>query len=214
MSVTNVGDKAAIKTLQAVSGGLWNLKANLMVDIVDQHGPARSLGWFATNMPKYERILKRWGPLRTHYLASVISALNGCGYCTYGHAYAFNLHFFDRQGRVFPLDEDQMMNAGSLDRHSIVSLFQSALNAGGMSEEIPWVERTIELYDSRVANTAHAEADDAGEADDKAIFHLVDMFAWLNACGIQGGTEPDEAHDPINKNTELRTRYETARQNN
>ncbi len=197
----SIGDKAATKVLESVSNTLWDLKANLMPDIVDQHGPGRSLAWFARNMPKYEKILKVWGPLRTHYLASVISATNGCAYCTYGHGYAFNLHYFDSNDRVFPVSEQQMRDANALPAEQVVALFTGGLVDAEMEDEIEWVNRTIEMMDSMTAETSN----------DQRILHLITMFAWLNSCGINADTEPDEAHDPINKNTELRTRYEQAR---
>lgn len=196
-----IGDKAAKKVLETVSDTLWDLKANLMTDIVDQHGPGRSLAWFARNMPKYEKILKAWGPLRTHYLASVISATNGCAYCTYGHGYAFNLHYFDVHDRLFPVSEGEMRDANALSAEEVISLFTAGLVDAEMEDEVEWVNRTTEMMETKTAETT----------DDERILHLITMFAWLNSCGINADTEPDEAHDPINKNTELRARYEQAR---
>ena len=37
------------------------------------------------------------------------------------------------------------------------------------------------------------------------------MFGFLNSCAIEASTKLDEAHDPINKDTELRARYDEAR---
>lgn len=195
------GDKAATRILETVSGSLWDLKANLMSDIVDQHGAGRSLAWFAANMPKYEKILKVWGPLRTHYLASAISIINGCGYCTYGHAYAFNLHFFEQRNELFPLSEEDLRDAKALGAQEAEALLAGALVDGDMADEVEWLTRTVGIMESRTAS----------DADDERLLHLVEMFAWLNSCGVKGDTEPDEAHDPINKNGDLRRRYHEAR---
>lgn len=172
-----------------------------MADIVDQHGPLRSLGWFASNMPTYEKILKAWGPLRTHYLAVVISATNGCGYCSYGHAYAFSLHYFKERGLVFPLSEEQMRAASGLGKAEATALFRQALVDGALEAEMSWVDRTLVVAESR-----HARGQ-----DEKWMLHLVEMFAWLNACGIAADTTPDAAHDPINKDVALQERYAVAR---
>lgn len=214
MTQQNLAARAATKSLEAISNGLWDLKANLMSDIVDQHGPATSLAWFARNMPPYEKILKRWGPLRTHYVAVTISALNGCAYCTYGHAYAFVLHFFDQRGELFSLTEEQLRDCDQLDRPDVVTLLRTALVDSDMRDQLPWFERTIELLD---ATQAAKEAGPSAavpaptDQDGKWIMHLIEMFAFLNSCGIAADTEPDAAHDPVNKDIDLRDRYAAAR---
>ena len=99
MAELTLTDRAGQVTLEQIGKKLWGFKPALMHDIVAQHGALRSVGWFARNMPRYERILAEWGPIRTHLVASVASALNGCPYCTYGHAYAMELHYFDLAAR-------------------------------------------------------------------------------------------------------------------
>lgn len=204
MAVKDIPSRAAVKTLESISSGLWDLKANLMTDIVEQHGPAKSVAWFARNMPTYEKILKAWGPLRTHYLAVAISVTNGCAYCTYGHAYAFVLHYFEEHDRLFPLTEEQMRDAGALDRHAAIELLTSALIEADMAHDLPWLDRTLEFAANPAANTP-------ADQDGKWMVHLVQMFGFLNACGIAAETTPDAAHDPINKDIDLRERYAAKR---
>lgn len=195
-------DRTATRLLEGISNQLWDLKANLMSDIVDQHGAAGSVTWFARNMPTYEKILKNWGPLRTHYLAVAVSAINGCGYCTYGHAYAFVLHHFDKTGELYPLSETDMADLNRFEGDKIAQKLEMALIEAGMEAEVPWLHRTV----ARLHNAPVAE-----NQDDKWIDHLVQMFGWLNACGISADTTPDEAHDPINKRADLKMRYDEAR---
>lgn len=194
-------DQVGVSTLKAVSNRLWHLRANLMDDIVDQHGTVSSLAWFARNMPAYEKILADWGPIRTHFLTTTLSLINGCGYCAYGHAYAFQLHYFKNTDQLFPLSEHNMGELIGQDEATIVAGLTSARTEADLADEIPWLERTLAVEDSRAAT----------DADEKRLLHLVNMFDWLNACGIAADTEPDEAHDPINKDTELRARYDEAR---
>jgi len=212
MATGSAGGVVATRVLETVSGGLWNLKARLMADIVEQHGPAQSLKWFASNMPTYEKILKTWGPLRTHYLAVTVSAINGCGYCTYGHAYAFVLHYFERTGKLFPLSEHELRDLGTLDDNGVLQALIGALRDAGMGDETPWVERIAAAH--QASQPGAPSRPGPGSRDDQWLQHLVEMFGWLNACGIAAETEPDAAHDPINKNSELRRRYDEAQNGN
>lgn len=200
----SAAERATTVALETVSGALWSLRANLMSDIVDQHGAVKSLRWFAQNMPTYEKILRTWGPLRTHHLAVAVSATNGCSYCTYGHAYAFCLHWFDQNNELYPLSEHDMRELGNRDGNEVVSELESALRATKQHGEIPWLHRIAAL-------TNDPDPARPTTRDDEWLHHLVAMFGWLNGCGIEARTTIDEAHDPINKNLGLRHRYDEAR---
>ena len=91
MARHNILQKVAIFLLETLGDQLWGFRPNLMAPFVVQKGAFPAVFWFLKNMPKYERILESWGPIRTHLLATEISTLKGCAYCTHGHAYAFQL---------------------------------------------------------------------------------------------------------------------------
>ena len=196
-----VPDQVGVGALSAISNRLWDLRANLMADIVDQHGSIGAMTWFARNMPRYERILAAWGPIRTHLVTTVLSLDTGCAYCSFGHAHAFQLHYFRDTDRLFPLSEDDLLALNGADRDALTTALHHALVQADLGHEWPAVERALELKDGATVDGA----------DDEAAAHLVSMFEWLNACGIAGSTEPDEAHDPINKDIALKTRYAEAR---
>ena len=209
---SSIPDRVATRMLTGVSSKLWDLRANLMEDIVDQHGPVRSVSWFAKNMPTYEKILGEWGPLRTHFIATAISIVNGCEYCAYGHAYAFQLHFFEQRDELYSISEQDMIalisSEGDPDpaleekrQETAVKVLEQSLADSGLPDEIPVMQRALELRETR----------EAVSEDDKRLLHLVDMFLFLNSCGINGSAVPDGAHDPINKNNELQDRYRAAR---
>lgn len=221
--MTSVPDRVATRVLTGVSSKLWDLRANLMEDIVEQHGPVRSVGWFAKNMPAYEKILANWGPLRTHLVATALSLVNGCRYCAYGHAYAFQLHYFEQRQQLYSLSEQEMIDLVDEDldivlteadpgsdeatgarlsrEQAVAQILYDSMTESDISDEIPIIERALELRETRSPD---------GE-DDERLLHLVDMFAFLNSCGIKASTTPDGDHDPINKNSELRDRYDQAR---
>ncbi|MBV9312592.1 MAG: hypothetical protein JO100_02395 [Pseudonocardia sp.] len=103
--------------------------------LAERLGPARSVGWFLSNMPRYERTRK---------------------------------------------------------------LFGEALRQAGLDAEIPWVNRLLELATG---------ARDLVDRDDARLMHLIAMFVVLNSRGIAGDIEPDETHDPLNKDVALKARY-------
>ncbi len=191
-------NKVGTAALEQVGKRLWGFKPNLMEDIVDQHGSGTSLSWFARNMPRYERILKQWGPVRTHLVASITSAMTGCPYCTYGHAYAMELHYFSERSELMSADEREIEGWCGQEEATVVENFRRLLVDSDLESELPILERVVELRSGQ---------ESTGSDDDANIAHLLKMFEFLNSCGINAGTESDAAHDPINKNAELRTAY-------
>lgn len=195
--------KAGQAVLEQVGQRLWGFKPNLMADIVEQHGPATSLGWFARNMPGYEKILKDWGPIRTHLVATVASTLTGCRYCTFGHGYALELHYFKIHDRLMSVDEREIEDWCDVqDGDVVVAGFRRMLIDSDLESELPILDRLVEL---------RAGGHPTQSADDQHATHLLKMFEFLNSCGIRAATDTDEAHDPINKDAELRREYASRR---
>lgn len=191
--------------LESVGQRLWGFKPRLMAHIVGQHGRLKSLRWFASNMPTYERILMNWGPVRTHIISTTISLINGCAYCSFGHAYSFQLHYLKNTNTLFPLSDEAVLELSSLPPQQIVQRLCSSLESAGLEKETSFVKRTAALMDNTRGTQPTAVDGDA------YIIHLIGMFKMLNACGINGNVEPDEAHDPINKNKPLIERYQNMR---
>ena len=185
----------------------WGFKPRLMASFVAQYGPFPALAWFVRNMPEYERILKTQGPIRTHLVSTTASLINGCPYRTFGHAYALPLHYLKDTGKLFPLSDDEILALQLLPEEMILEKLELALDKAGLFEEIAIIKRTGDLITD--------EADISKSADqhkqDQYIRHLIRMFSKLNACGIRGNVEPDEAHDPINKDKQLIMQYRQLR---
>jgi len=196
-------DRWATGLLEALGRRLWGFSPRLMREIVARLGPLGALGWFIANMPRYERTLKVLGPLRTHLLCSGISLCNGCPYCTYGHAYAFELHYLRERDRLFPLAEQEIVALHRLAPERLVERLTEALEAGALAGEIPVLRRLLALSEG------HGEV---AEEHDRRLRHLLRMFAVLNTCAIASNVAPDEAHDPINKDRALKDRYAALRE--
>ncbi len=188
-----LGQRIATWVLEHVGSFLWGFEPRLMSYIVARLGAFGALRWFVANMPGYERTLAALGPLPTHLAALEISIFNGCAYCIYGHALAFELHYLREKDRLFPLDEHALIALAGQEPEQQRKALSDALVAAGL-------EALTGLYDD-------VRAIWEGKPGDPALEHLVRMFAVLNACGIEGRVEPDEAHDPINQDRELRRRY-------
>ncbi|WP_156993241.1 hypothetical protein [Pseudonocardia acaciae] len=189
--------------LERLGMHLWGFPPRLMAPIVGELGPVRALAWFAWNMPRYQRSLAALGPVRTHLICTTISLVNGCRYCSYGHAYALELAYLHEHGRLFPISKHRILllrgqSPGTI-RHHMVTAVQNA----GLYAEARWLARAIEL----------TVADDRRptDPDDTRISHLVTMFGVLNSVGIAHQTEPDQAHSPFNKDRALKLRHSTLR---
>ena len=195
-------DGFAVRVLERIGQQLWGFPPRLMGPIVAQLGALRALGWFVGNMPRYERTLRTLGPLRTHLACTVISLYNGCRYCSFGHLYAVELVYLEQRGKLFPLDAHSVsewigMHPAELRRQMVGVLQQADLH-----REVLWVDATLAL-----AGGSQRPVD----AQEARIAHLVSMFRVLNDVGIAGHVEPDEAHDPLNKNVELKARHHQLR---
>lgn len=184
--------RVAVRLLHALGQRLWGFKPRLMGALVQQNGALRTLAWFARNMPRYERTRRELGPQRTHLLATAISLEGGCAYCAYGHAHAMELLHLRDHGELFPLSVAEILELRGQDRAVISARLGEALRQAGLADDVPWLTR---LYAAR-----------SGGDGDPRLAHLASMFAVLNACGVACDVAPDEAHDPVNKDTELKER--------
>lgn len=196
-------DRVVTFILEAIGSKLWGFKPNLMQHFVDQHGPGQSMYWFATNMPKYEKILKELGPIRTHLLVSAISIMNACRYCHTGHAEAFQLHFLRIHGEIFPMDTDEMFALRGIGIDNMIHSLEDALTSSGLKEEVPTLKRLVKLY---------WDPSQTRQSEDASLIHLISMFKVLNQCGIEANATIDAVHDPINRDTVLINRHKHLRE--
>jgi len=175
----------------------------MMRHFVLEYGALNSVVWFVKHMPKYEKILKRWGPIRTHLVSTVLSTLQGCAYCTYGHAYALQLQYFQQTNKLFPLDESALIELHGLPETDVFKQIGVALSEADLADEIELLNKLSALRE-QVPTGQQSQ-------DVEYLLHLMSMFAVLNSCGIKRQVMPDEAHDPINKDKRLRERYAALR---
>jgi hypothetical protein len=195
-------DRFAVRALEGIGQQLWGFPPRLMAPIVAQLGALRALGWFVRNMPRYERTLRALGPMRTHLACTLISLHNGCRYCSFGHLYAVELVYLEQRGELFPIDATSVPDWIGLRPNDLRRRMVDVLQQAELHSEVLWVDATLALAcgDQRPV-----------DAQEARIAHLVSMFRVLNDVGMASGIDPDEAHDPLNKDAGLKARHHELR---
>jgi len=193
----------AVGLLRRVTTALWGSPPLLLPEIVEHLGPFGAISWFAKSLPPYENTLKKWGRVRTHLLCVEASLLNGCSYCIHAHAYAFQLYYFREKNVLFPLDEHALVALRDRSDTHLRATLKSALSGAQMPDDEALFDRLWRLKFEGAPNGA--------DETDRRILHILGMFEMLNFCGINSQMPFDHAHDPINKDAELKLRYAEAR---
>jgi alkylhydroperoxidase family enzyme len=191
-------ERLVTRLLESMCRALWGFAPRMIPHIVARLGPVRSVLWFAVNMPRLLRTMQVLGPLRTHLAAVAISLHNSCTYCAYGHAFALELIYLRDHGRLFPVDARTIAGWRDLGPRELGQRLRAVLQEAGLHVEALWADRTLALA------TGDQRPVDAHEA---RIVHLVHMLGRMNRIAVEAGVEPDEAQNPINKDTALKARY-------
>lgn len=198
-------ERGVTALLEGAGNQMWGFTPRLMAPAVRQLGPLGALRWFTANMPRYLLTLRAYGALRTHFVGAVISLLNGCPYCTYGEAYAFQLVYLRETGRLFPLDEHGMGELCGQPPAFVRKRLADALELAGLHGELTVLDRVIELTvgpDQRPT-----------ERDEIRLAHLVRMLSTMNSISMRDGIPkvPGEAMDTVNKDNALKLLYAALR---
>jgi hypothetical protein len=176
---------------------VWGFAPRMIPHIVRRLGPGHAMLWIGANMPRMLWTMQVLGPLRTHLAAMAISLHYGCTYCTYGHAFALELIYLRDRGHLFPVDAHTIATWWGVEPHVLARRLQAVLQEAGLHAETVWVDRTLAI----------AEGAGPTDRDEVRIAALVRMLGVMTRIAIEAGIEPDEAQNPINKNTALKKRY-------
>ena len=195
-------DHGAERAVAELARRHWGFCPNVVPHLVEQLGPVRALRWTVRASSTFDAAVRAHGPIRTHLACVAIAQIKGCSYTAHGHAYALELHHLRQHDRLFPVDADTMAGWAGLPRSELRGRLRDALMSAGLHVELMWVDRTLAL----------AEGDQQPiDEDERRLAQLVTLLATLSAVGIVGGPEPDQAHDPINKDVRLKTRLAALR---
>jgi hypothetical protein len=194
-------DRVAVRLLEAITRQHWGFAPAILPHLVEQLGPVRAARWMRRNGRRYRRIVHEFGPMRTHLACATISMLNGCRYSAHAHAYALELHHLRKHDRLFPVDTATMTAWTGMPRTELRSRLSDALVQADLPVELIFVDRVLDL----------ADGGRPIDGQEVLLAHLVSIMETLNAVGIAGGPEPDEAHDTLNKDARLKTKLATLR---
>jgi hypothetical protein len=196
-----VVDRVARTVLVSYARFGWGLSASIMPVIVETLGPFETVRWMLKHLPTYEKSLVALGPVRANLVCMSASLFNGCSYCVYAHARAFELAYFDRYGRLFALDEHDIISLMSLTDSEHIAELERALTDAGLQAEVAMLRRLYAL-----------KFDGAGPtADDVYLVNAIQMYDVLNYCAVSQQLGLDDAHDRINRDAALKARYADAR---
>ncbi|GAA5134085.1 carboxymuconolactone decarboxylase family protein [Pseudonocardia adelaidensis] len=191
-------ERLVTRLLEGLCRAMWGFAPRMIPHVVRNLGPGRSVLWFAANMPRLLWTMHVLGPVRTHLAAVTISLHNGCTYCAYGHAFALELVYLRDRGRLFPVSARTLATWQDLPPRELAQRMRRVLQEAGLHAETLWVDRTL-LLATGVTRPV--------DADEARIAHLVRMLGRMNRIAVEAGIEPDEAQNPLNKNTALKLRY-------
>jgi hypothetical protein len=194
-------ERAVTWFVTAIGRYKWGWASVIMPAIVENLGPLPALAWIARNMPEYERAIADLGPARANFVFCAASMLNGCAYCTYAHGRAFELYYFAEHGKLFPLDEHDLVSLSALPDDQAAPRLEAALEEAGLGAEIATYRRLFALK---------LEAAEP-RPDDRYLLHAIQMFDVLNRCAIESRLAIDDAHDRVYKDGALKRRYAEAR---
>jgi hypothetical protein len=191
-------ERLITRAIWTMCRALWGFSPRMIPHIVHRMGPLRALVWFAVNFPRYLWSLHVLGPVRFHLACVAISLHNNCTYCAFGHAYALELVYLRDRDRLFPLDARTLAGWLDLEPRELERRLHGVLHEAGLHVEAMWVDRTLALACGVQQPVDSVEA---------RLAHLVRMLGTINKIAVDSKVEPDEAQNPVNKNSEIKARY-------
>jgi hypothetical protein len=167
-------------------------------ELIRQHGIKGFWKWGQTTQNIFIEICKHFGEENGHLMASFASFWNGCDYCAYGHMLAHNLHFFERTGKLFTIDEEDILPLMRMKDAEVMGELRQRLSGS------PDFARKLELIERK--NYLRLEEGPADGPDDKMLLKCIALYEWVNECSIVVGA-PAPPLGPIAKKKDLHKRY-------
>jgi hypothetical protein len=196
------GKRLVVRGLESVCEIVWGFPPTLISLMVEHMGTLRAMAWFMTNMPRFLISRAVLGPVRVHLACVITSLRNSCLYCAYGHAYALELIYLRDHGRLFPLDAAMLDDWLGIDARAMRQRLHAVLVEAGLHAETIWADRILALAEGPQQPVDEAEA---------RIAKIMRMVTTMNVIAVAGGAEPQEAHDPVNKNSAVKSRHAALR---
>ncbi len=143
-------------------------------EIMRQHGIGGFIKFAQATQKAFKQLELKFGNEVAHLLAAFSSFFNGCDYCAWGHLYATNLLYFERTGKLYPIDETEV--------HALMMMRDSEVLAELQARLTP-----VEPEHTRLIKRQHdvrvAEGPLNGE-EDRLLVKSVALYEWVNECTI------------------------------
>lgn len=193
-------EKAFIKTTRALAGVSIGYYVNFDEELVRQHGITGFLKWGRTTQAMFEEITAKLGTEEAHLVAAFASFFNGCDYCSWGHLFALNLLHLERTGKLYPIDEVEVLELMRTGDTAVMQELERRL-APEFPEHLRLLLRQHQLRT--------LESGPVSE-EDRVLVRSITLFEWVNECSIVVNA-PAPPMDRIAKKKALLARYEALR---
>ncbi len=148
----------------------------------------------------------RYGPQLGSLVLCVAGSFHGCRFCGVSHLYAANVDYFHTTGKLFPLDEFEIIDLHKLPFDDFRQLILQRLAGPEFVEERRVIERIFAL---RMGEAAETE-------EDRVLNGVLDAWNALGECTIEFGYDANPAEIPplLLKPTPMKEirRYRAARE--
>jgi hypothetical protein len=195
------GERMFVKMLNGFSRMTEGYYFAFAEELVRQHGVKGMMKWGGATAAATKAILEYFGHEDGHLMAAFASFWNGCDYCAYGHVLAHNLHYFEHTGKLFPLDEEEVLPLMRTRDTDVMNELRRRFAAPEFARKLQLLERKNQL---------RLEEGPADQPDDKMLLRCIALYEWINECSIVAEA-PAPPLGPIAKKRDLHQRYLEAR---
>lgn len=187
----------AIRALTIASEGYF---AVFDEEMIRHRGLGEYLRSIAFMTQAWNRLVKQFGDENAHILAFYSSLWNGCVYCGYGHLYAHNLSYFQRTGRLFPIEEEAIEHFLRTNDDDFVAFVRSRLTGSDHADKLKLFEQLF---------SAQMSTQQPGQAND--LMHVtIALYSYVNECSIVA-EDRGPPMGKVAKDKALIARYQQAR---
>ncbi len=169
-------------------------------EIVRQHGLKGLMRFGRATSEAFNAMQKTFGVETSNLLAGFSSFFNGCEYCAWGHIYALALLYFERTGKLYPIDETETRELMMRPDTEVLAELKQRLEA----VEPEHARLLLRQYELR-----KMEGPITGD-EDRLLVRSIALYEWVNECSIVSEA-PAPPMNPIAKKKDLMAKYNEAR---
>ncbi|MEM6294341.1 MAG: hypothetical protein AAGA54_23910 [Myxococcota bacterium] len=198
--LTRLGARA-MRTMTRVAMGYDPVFLDRLLDLL---GPREVGAWGREVNDTVAALETHCGAATTQHVIAFSAFFNGCPFCSVGHTYAGNLELFRATGRLFPIDERDVLKLQRLDDDQLLRTLATKLGA----DDQETFERIVQMYELKTnLRTARTEVDDL-------MLRAVAAWDIITECTIVLEDVDPATVDPLTeiaKDKTLQDRYQQAR---